>query len=84
MSETLETMVARIDENVIHLKNSLTDHIEEDRHVRDEFLRPLWEKHQQDKGAERARNFGGMLIGYAINAAIACATAWAAVEALAK
>ncbi len=84
-------LLARIDENVKYLvkarqedKAEFDEHVRDDKKVVNDFLRPLWEKSQQDIGAARQRSTGGALAGYAINAGIAIAAAWAAVKGLSK
>lgn len=84
-------MLARVDENVKYLvkarqedKAAFDAHVQKDEKVVNEFLRPLWEERQQNIGAARARGAGGAIMGYAVNAGIAMAAAWAAVKGLGK
>ena len=84
-------LLARIDENVKYLvkarvedKAAFDAHVEKDEKIVNEFIRPLWENRQQNIGAASARNYGGQLIGYGINAIIAVTAAWAAVKGLSK
>jgi hypothetical protein len=82
-------MLARIDENVKYLRATvdtnysvLKDHMAKDEQISRDFLKPLWEAHQQDIGAEKNRGVLGAVGGYFINAGIAIAAAWAAVRGL--
>lgn len=84
-------LLIRIDENVKYLRKGFDDHklafdahVAEDKKIVNEFLRPLWENHQQDIGASRTRGMGGLLIGFCINACIAVTAAWAAVKGIGK
>lgn len=87
----VEQMIARIDENVKYLikarqedKASFDQHVSDDKKIVNDFIRPLWEKSQQDIGAARQRSAGGTWAGFLINAGIAIAAAWAAVKGLGK
>lgn len=89
MDNSLGVMLARIDENVIQLRRdseansrALEAHIQKDEKREEEYLRPVYEKYQQDIGQQKSRIAGGTLIGFAINACIAAVTSWAAIKSL--
>lgn len=84
-------LLIRIDENVKYLRKGFDEHkvafvahVEEDKKIVHEYLRPLWENHQQDIGAKKTRGLGGLLLGFFINAAIATTAAIAAVKGIGK
>ena len=84
-------LLARIDENVKYLvkarqedKEAFDEHVRKDEKIVTDYIKPLWEKSQQDIGAARQRSFGGAAIGYVINACIAGIAAIAAVKGLSK
>lgn len=85
--ESVEVMLARIDENVIALRGSVAEtrqsldmHIEEDKRTAHEFLRPLWEAHQQGIGAAKTRGMGGVIADKAATIIVAIVGAWAALR----
>ena len=65
-----------------YIRNNLETHIKECKGIRQKYIGPLWEKHQQEIGASKTRRWGGSLLGYAINAGIAVTAAWAAVRSI--
>lgn len=84
-------LLARIDENVKYLvkarqedREAFEEHVKKDEKIVNDFIRPLWEKGQQDIGAARQRNLGSAALGYVINACIAGIAAIAAVKGLSK
>jgi hypothetical protein len=88
--DTIEMVVARLDENVTkavlpaiyRVEMALEKHLIEDAKNKTDFMLPMWNKYQQDLGATKQRNLGGVLTGYAINACIAAGAAWAAIKGL--
>lgn len=75
-------LLTEIHVDVKYIRKTLDEHIVEDKDIRKDFIKPLWEEYQQRQGEKTARRAGSMLIGYAINACIAITAAWAAVKAL--
>jgi len=63
-------LLTEIHTDVKYIKETLADHIEDDKQNRDEakrvnekFLLPLWEAHQQQKGAAKMAAISYSLIG---------------------
>ncbi len=84
-------LLARIDENVKYLvkarqedKEAFDEHVRKDEKIVTDYIKPLWEKSQQDIGAASQRNKGSAALGYVINAVIAGVAAIAAVKGLSK
>ena len=44
-------LITEIHTDVKYIKEKLSDHIANDEKVQRDYIRPLWEKHQRNKGA---------------------------------
>jgi hypothetical protein len=82
-------IIARIDENVKYLresfdehKESFNQHVQHDNQIANDYIKPLWEERNQRIGAANYRKAGSVVLGWAINAGIAVAAAWAAVRGM--
>lgn len=63
-------------------REEFRDHVQEDKDIRNEYLKPLWESHQQNLGATKTRGVGGMFLDKAATIGIAVVAAWAAVKGI--
>ncbi len=53
-------LLTQIHENTSYIKQNLEKHIEECQGIRKDYIRPLWEAHQQQKGMAK---LGGAIYG---------------------
>lgn len=92
-----DEVIEEIRDKVIYLCDNVVTrreydaHVERDEEIVEKYIRPLWEKSQQDIGAQAAtqritkhRQLSGVVAGWAINAGISIIAAWAAVKGIAK
>ncbi len=84
MKEPIEAVIARIDANAQFTREGLEKHIMGCDKLRENVIRPMWEKHQQDIGARKTSRQGGKVVGFCINVGIALVAALAAVKGMAK
>ena len=59
-------LITEIHTDVRYIKQTLGEHVGRDEKVQSEYIRPLWEAHQQRKGAARLANLLYGILGGAI------------------
>lgn len=91
MSDQIAVVLARIDQNVIHLKEAIEDqkealdhHAQEDKKITEQFLRPLWEAYQQDIGAGRSKSIGAAVLDRVATVTLSVVATWAAFKGIPK